>query len=179
MDTLIIVDMQNDFVYGSLKNPAAQSIVEPMVRFVEKFNGDIIATADTHSNDYFNTQEGKLLPIAHCVKYSPGWELVPSLKATLECRDRDCILLPKFTFGTLNWEYVKDLQYSNRIILVGTCTDICVVSNALILKAMFPEVEIIVLEDLCAGLTEAKHQAALEVMKSCQITVMKSMEMLK
>lgn len=181
MDTLIIVDMQNDFVYGSLANPAAQAIVEPMAEFIANFDGKVIATFDTHSSNYLSTQEGKFLPVPHCIFGTEGHDMVPVLRNAIAKRhDKNFMSVIKRSFGYPSWATilgkVKAIKDSDRFILVGTCTDICVISNALILKAVYPEKEIIVLEDLCAGLTEEKHKAALEVMKSCQIIVKNSKE---
>ena len=178
MDTLIIVDMQNDFVYGSLANPAAQAIVEPMAQFIESFDGRVIATLDTHYDNYLSTQEGKFLPVPHCIFGSKGYNMVPRLRDAI-CEKyitRGSSSINKKSFGYLYWGELKSIKDSDRFILVGTCTDICVISNALILKATYPEKEIIVLEDLCAGLTEKKHKAALEVMKSCQVIIKNSKE---
>lgn len=177
MDTLIIVDMQNDFVDGSLANSAAQAIVGPMVRFIKNFDGKIVATLDTHYDNYLDTQEGALLPVPHCIFGTEGHDMIPVLSDAIT--KKSCSGFPKIfkkSFGYPYWGDVKAIKDSDKFILVGTCTDICVISNALILKATYPEKEIIVLEDLCAGLTEEKHKAALEVMKSCQVIVKNSKE---
>lgn len=179
MDTLIIVDMQNDFVYGSLANPAAQAIIDPMIKFIQGFNGRLIATYDTHYDDYLSTQEGRFLPIPHCIFGSEGHKMVSKLKDAIieKCSAYNCFNIFKTSFGYVDWRRIESIRSSDRLILVGTCTDICVVSNAIILKAVYPEKEIIVLEDLCAGLTEEKHKAALEVMRSCQVAVKNSKEL--
>lgn len=177
MDALIIVDMQNDFVYGSLANPAAQAIVEPIAEFIKNFDGKIIATLDTHYDNYLATQEGKFLPIPHCIFGSEGHNMVSVLDNAITSKNRSGFpKIFKKSFGCDRWKDIKAIEGMDRFILVGTCTDICVISNALILKAFYPEKEVIVLEDLCAGLTEEKHKAALEVMKSCQVIVKNSKE---
>lgn len=179
MDTLIIVDMQNDFVYRSLANPAAQAIINPMVEFIHGFKGKIVATYDTHYGDYLLTQEGRFLLIPHCIFGSEGHNMVSKLKDAIikKYNAYNCFDIFKTSFGYTDWEHVESVENSDRLILVGTCTDICVVSNAIILKAVYPEKEIVVLEDLCAGLTEEKHKAALEVMRSCQVIVKNSKEL--
>lgn len=163
---LIIIDMQKDFVDGSLSNPDAQAIVAPIVKYLGAFDGDIIATRDTHGTDYPNTSEGKRLPVVHCVHGTPGWEIVPEIAAALAARNARVIDKP--TFGNLDWAL---LEGYDEVTLVGTCTDICVVSNALILKAQFPELLVKVKADLCAGTTTDNHNAALAVMKCCQVEI--------
>ena len=162
--TLIVIDMQKDFIDGALGTPEAQAIV-PAVR--EKINAyrkrgdEIIFTRDTHGPDYLSTPEGKKLPVEHCLKGTPGWELAPGLWEPGEK------IIDKPTFGYTGW---GDMEFE-EIELVGLCTDICVVSNGLILKAMFPEAEITVDPACCAGVTPESHQAALMTMKMCQIQV--------
>lgn len=179
---LIVVDMQNDFITGSLANPAAQAIVEPMVEFISKFDGDVCFTQDTHKADYFDTQEGKYLPVVHCLLGTEGWKVESSLVEAAHNRSKGMSwMIQKPTFGYLGWSeeraWLMDEDGNtihekyDEIILVGTCTDICVISNALILKATYPEATVKVVADLCAGLTSEKHEAALEVMKSCQVEV--------
>lgn len=171
MKILIVVDMQNDFVTGVLGTKEAQSIVPNVVNKVEQYRKDqmIIYTRDSHFDKYYeNSQEGKYLPIKHCIYGTNGHELIPEL---LKKEPRHGFVIDKDKFGYINW--AEDLvQYNiTQIELCGVCTDICVVSNALILKATFPEVPIIVDAKCCAGATPEKHKAALEVMKSCQIDV--------
>ena len=163
---LIVVDMQNDFIDGSLGSPEAEAIVPNVQKVIQLFkdNGDdIIFTRDTHFKNYMNTSEGKSLPIQHCVKHTYGWEISDKLDTT------GCRIIDKSTFGVRDWAYYG-LQYKD-ITLVGLCTDICVVSNALILKADYPEIPIIVEANCCAGTTPGNHKAALQTMKSCQICV--------
>ena len=176
MTTLIVVDMQNDFIDGTLANPAAAAIVKPMAEYIKDFEGEIIFTRDTHFGNYLDTQEGRNLPIPHCLYESDGWQVNETLaNAAFEGRNyvRDpwagCV--DKHSFGDVGGiEEVID-SHTNRIYICGTCTDICVISVALNLKALFPEKPIVCLSKLCAGLTPEKHAAALEVMRSCQIEV--------
>jgi len=165
MKTLIVIDMQNDFVTGSLANPAAEAIIPFIKAECESGKYDkIIFTKDTHYDNYLETQEGKYLPIKHCIRRTVGWEVVPNLQGLSDNT------LEKGQFGSAQWMAIA-FALNDEITLVGTCTDICVISNALILKAFFPETKITVLAKGCAGLTPEKHAAALEVMKSCQINV--------
>lgn len=162
--TLIVIDMQNDFIDGALGTKEAQAIVGDVQNKIAQYKnqGDtVIFTRDTHGEDYLQTPEGKHLPVVHCVKDSHGWQIADSLDTT------DCLCIDKPTFGWTGW---GDLQLGD-IELVGLCTDICVVSNALILKATFPNAEITVDATCCAGVTPETHKAALETMKMCQIAV--------
>lgn len=163
---LIVIDMQNDFLTGSLANPDACKII-PYIRLEE--NKDeydcIIFTKDTHQPDYLQTPEGKQLPIEHCIEGTWGHQLTNEL---LSIR-KHFVVLNKPTFGSL--ELSKLLDDFNEVTLVGTCTDICVVSNALILKAALPELAVNVKADYCAGTTPENHEAALKVLKSCQINI--------
>jgi nicotinamidase-related amidase len=171
MKILIVVDMQNDFVTGALANPAAQAIVPKIADKISEYKNRkdvVIFTRDSHFDNYLNTFEGKHLPIPHCIHGTHGWLVVSELSHP-ECRHID-----KSNFGYPHWSYMGfDGLYPevSEIELVGTCTDICVISNALLLKAAYPEIKISVDSSCCAGLTPEKHAAALEVMKSCQINV--------
>lgn len=171
---LIVVDMQNDFVYGSLGSPEARAIVPNIKEKINSYlkNSDtVIFTQDTHFEDYLNTNEGKHLPVEHCIKESYGWEVINELDVKL------CEHINKVTFGYNYWNgrLGIDIPYHSgeeiEIELVGVCTDICVVSNALILKATYPEATIKVDASCCAGVTPETHNAALTTMKSCQIEV--------
>ena len=169
---LIIVDMQNDFIDGSLANPDAQAIVKPICDYAKDFDGDIIFTLDTHTDDYLETYEGKYLPIKHCVRGTKGWAINKDIFDTVQDKETPYYTVEKPNFGYKDWEkFFERVSHIDEIIMVGTCTDICVISNALILKSVFPETKITVLKDLCSGLTKEKHEAALEVMRSCQIEV--------
>ncbi len=168
---LVVVDMQKDFVDGALGTPEAVSIVPNVVNKIEAFDGEIFVTYDTHSEDYMNSSEGKKLPIPHCIKGTDGWNLNEKVQAALEGKQYTSV--EKITFGSVDLpQLIKDKagEYF-EIELIGLCTDICVVSNALILKASFPENEISVIADCCAGVTPETHNAALLTMKSCQINV--------
>ena len=174
--TLIIIDMQNDFITGSLKNPAADAIVEPLTKFIKTWSPDfanIICTLDTHETDYLDTNEGKNLPVEHCIRNTAGWCIDDRIQKALRGKNWERVQKP--TFGSLKWNsilsYLEDTGKNERIILTGTCTDICVVSNALILKAAFPDADVEVISDLCAGLSPELHEAALKVMKSCQVKI--------
>ena len=169
---LVVVDMQNDFVDGALGSAEAVAIVPDVCKKITSFDGKIIVTFDTHSEDYMNTREGRMLPVPHCIKGKTGHALNEKVKAALD--GKDYIGVEKPTFGSVNLpdivrEYMGEEDF--EIELCGLCTDICVVSNALILKAAFPETEIYVDAKCCAGVTPEKHEAALETMRSCQIIV--------
>ena len=162
---LIVIDMQNDFVTGTLGNQEAQAIVPNVQAKVKEYadRGDwIILTRDTHEENYLDTPEGKKLPVKHCINGTEGWQIVPELEV------ENCEYIDKPTFGWLNQE---GFGSNDEIELVGVCTDICVVSNALILKAKYPEAIISVDVSCCDGVTPEKQAAALETMKSCQIDV--------
>ena len=166
MKTLIVIDMQNDFIDGSLGTKEAQAIVPNVKKKIEEYKSrgdEIIFTRDTHQNDYLDTNEGKNLPVEHCIYGAKGWQIADGL----EPLDYACEYINKPTFGWIWWyEHIFE-----EIELVGLCTDICVVSNALILKAMFPEIKITVDASCCAGVTPESHKAALTTMKMCQINV--------
>lgn len=164
---LIVIDMQKDFVDGTLANPDAQAIVRPIANYVLAYDGAVIATRDTHTENYLDTAEGKKLPVAHCIQGTEGWEIVPEIAEAL--RAKNALILDKPTFGYLGWGVIGEFE---EVELVGTCTDICVVSNALILKAMFPDLVVTVNAALCAGTTKENHDAALAVMRCCQVEVL-------
>lgn len=168
---LIVVDMQNDFVFGSLANPMAEAIIPSIVKEMDA-SDFIIFTRDTHYNNYLQTAEGKKLPIKHCIKESEGWQIVEPLMKHAYSTTIPFDFVDKETFGFHSWDrYHNIISQYDEIELVGTCTDICVVSNALILRALYPEKKIVVKASACAGLTKEKHEAALETMRSCQIDV--------
>lgn len=166
-DTLIVIDMQNDFLTGSLANPDGEKLIEPIKEKIENFNGKIIFTQDTHTEKYLDTNEGKHLPIKHCIRNTLGWG-IPMPLVDIGAK-KYALFFNKPTFGAL--ELYKELPEEGDIYICGVCTDICVVSNALILKAQLSEREIYVLKDLCAGTTKENHEAALQTMRSCQINV--------
>jgi nicotinamidase-related amidase len=166
---LIIIDMQNDFIDGALANPAAQAIVPGIVDFAKNWTGKIGVTYDTHFENYMETQEGKNLPVPHCIANTDGHKLNAAIDEAIH--NRVSYTVTKHTFGFANWkQYGFDIHF-DEVIVVGTCTDICVVSNVLAIKAAFPELKVTVIENLCAGLSPEKHAAAIEVMKSCQVNV--------
>ena len=169
---LIVVDMQKDFVDGALGTKEAVSIVPAVIEKIRSFEGDIFVTFDTHFEDYMETAEGKKLPVPHCIQGTPGWALDSGVQKALE--EKPFCAVQKYTFGStalphLIAEYADGEDFS--IELIGLCTDICVVSNALILKAHYPEVTISVDSACCAGVTPALHEAALSTMRSCQIDI--------
>lgn len=167
MKFLIVVDMQNDFISGSLGSNLAASIVPAVVEKVKNYDGRVIFTRDTHGENYLKTQEGKKLPVEHCIKGTNGHEICDQLKGYATT------VVDKATFGSLNLPEVikKERSKVEEIELCGLCTDICVISNAMILKAAFPETRIVVSKDCCAGVTSESHLTALNAMKSVQIDV--------
>lgn len=164
---LVVVDMQNDFVNGSLGSEDARGILPKVKEKISEYqkNGDIVIfTRDTHGDNYLQSQEGKYLPVPHCIYGTDGWKIVDGLDA------EECQYIDKPNFGWPHWE-TMGFDDKDGIELIGVCTDICVVSNALILKAIYPEVPITVDAGCCAGVTPENHKAALLTMKSCQIDV--------
>ena len=169
---LVVVDMQKDFVDGSLGTKEAMAIVPAVTKKVRSFEGDIFVTYDTHFEDYLETKEGKNLPVPHCIYETPGWQLTEALEELME--EIPHYKVQKYTFGSTTLPHLMTDVAAGEdfsIELIGLCTDICVVSNALILKAHFPEVPISVDSACCAGVTPDLHEAALRTMKSCQIDV--------
>ena len=173
----IVIDMQNDFLTGSLANPDAVSII-PSVLDQIKNSDYVMYTRDTHCENYLETQEGKNLPVPHCVEGTHGWQIVDELDPNGIADIKMWHIVNKPTFGDVNiWMdmYFADLVNWNgegvEVTFCGTCTDICVVSNAMIVKSLYPELVVNVKADACAGLTPEKHKAALEVMSSCQINI--------
>ncbi len=169
---LVVVDMQKDFVDGSLGTPEAQAIVSNAVKKIENFDGTIYVTYDTHGENYMETAEGKKLPVPHCIEGTDGWELNCEIAKALE--NKEYISVKKPTFGSVDLPQIIADNHNTEtmeIELIGLCTDICVISNALLLKANFPEITISVDKNCCAGVTPEKHNAALDVLASCQILV--------
>lgn len=170
---LVVVDMQKDFVDGALGTKEAVGIVDAVCDRIKNHDGSILVTLDTHGKDYMATREGRFLPVPHCIKGTDGWQLNEKVAAALEAHGR-YIPVEKPTFGSVRLpEYVRLLAGSEPfdLTLCGLCTDICVVSNALLLKAAFLETDIFVDAAASAGVTPEKHEAALETMRSCQITI--------
>ncbi len=169
---LVVVDMQKDFVDGSLGTPEAVAIVPAVCEKIRAFDGKIFATLDTHFDNYPETSEGKKLPVAHCIKGTDGWKLNADVEKALE--GKDCTMVEKLTFGSTALPGLIEQAAAGEafeVQLLGLCTDICVVSNALMLKANFPEETFTVFKDCCAGVTPASHEAALTTMQFCQIDV--------
>ena len=169
---LIVVDIQNDFVNGALGTKEAEGIIAPACQKIKDFDGEILVTYDTHFADYLTTAEGVKLPVEHCIKGTAGWNLDSDVQSAL--KNRKYRTVEKLTFGSVELpaivgEITKGEEFS--VELVGLCTDICVVSNALILKASYPEVSITVDSSCCAGVTPETHNSALTTMKMCQINV--------
>ena len=162
--TLIVVDMQNDFIDGALGTKEAQAIVENVKKKIAQYveNGDeIIFTRDTHQENYLETNEGKHLPVEHCIEGTKGWAIADGLEV------ENAVYINKKSFGFTDWK-----EYNlEEVELVGLCTDICVVSNALIIKALYPEIKVSVDSKCCAGVTPQSHEAALTTMKMCQVEV--------
>lgn len=170
MKVLVVVDMQNDFIDGSLGTKEAQEILPQVAEKVRGFDGRIVFTRDTHEEDYLHTQEGRKLPVKHCIRNTNGWQIHETLQPFCSGQPVD-----KVTFGSV--ELGKQIVEWNQkepitcIELVGLCTDICVISNALLLKAFLPETEIVVDAACCAGVTPESHERALAAMETCQIAV--------
>lgn len=168
---LLVIDMQNDFIDGALGTSEAEAIVDRVVKKIEQYpTADIFATRDTHPENYLETQEGRYLPVVHCVEGTSGWKLNSKIAAAL----KDAAVIDKPTFGSKELaERVAVLAQEDDldITLVGLCTDICVISNALLLKAFLPETPIRVIADCCAGVTPESHKAALDTMRMCQIQI--------
>lgn len=174
---LVVVDMQNDFVTGTLGSKEAQAIVEPVVKRILGFDGLILYTLDTHTDQYLETQEGKKLPVKHCIGGTDGWapnELVWKALRQKNAGDEQHMIV-KDTFGGVSLPIrIHELLGGadpEEITLVGLCTDICVISNALLLKAYYPEAKIVVDAAACAGATPEGHVTALNAMKPCQIDI--------
>lgn len=173
MNYLIIVDVQNDFVDGALGTAEAQAMLPRLVEKVRSFDGTILVTKDTHGADYMDTQEGRNLPVPHCISGTEGWELAPALLAIPAVREAKVYKKPCFGSTALaaDLAILAAAGQVDSVELVGLCTDICVVSNALLIKAAMPEVPVSVDAACCAGVTPKKHEAALAVMESCQVAV--------
>lgn len=169
-EILIVVDMQNDFIDGALGTKEAEAIVPKVKEKIENFNGKVYFTRDIHEADYLKTQEGKKLPVEHCIRGTKGWQIHPELSILCEETPVD-----KVTFGSVGLgEHLREearKESIGSITLIGLCTDICVISNALLLKAFLPEARIAVDASCCAGVTPESHRTALAAMKMCQIEI--------
>lgn len=170
---LVVVDMQKDFVDGALGTKEAQAIVPAAVETIKNFEGQIFVTYDTHFENYMETAEGKKLPVPHCIKGTDGWKLDQQIAAALN--GKDYTEVEKITFGSVDLpgmigKAAGEEEFS--VELIGLCTDICVVSNALLLKATYPEMPISVDPKCCAGVSPETHEAALSTMRCCQIDIL-------
>ena len=167
MKILVVVDMQKDFIDGALGTPEAVAIVPYVKQVIENFDGNVLFTRDTHFDNYMDTQEGKNLPVRHCIKGTSGWEIHPELEVLRKTEPLD-----KVTFGSSELPQIlareQDLE---SVTFLGLCTDICVISNVMITKAFFPEVPVIVDAKGCAGVTPKSHKNALAAMRMCQVNV--------
>lgn len=164
---LVVIDMQNDFCTGALKNAdavAAIPFIKEKIAEFRKSGASIVYTRDTHGLDYMSSLEGKHLPVPHCIEGTEGWQITEELRPQAEDK-----IINKKTFGYPGW--ANELEDGSEIYMAGTCTDICVVSNALAIKAALPNAEVYVFKEGCAGLTKEKHEAALKVMASCQCQI--------
>lgn len=170
MDVLLVIDLQNDFVDGALGNKGNDKIVKPIENLVENFDGEVIFTRDTHDENYLETLEGSHLPVKHCIKNSKGWQI------KIDTKNHKIIDKPSFGSYELV-EYLKKLNEKEKIkniYMVGICTDICVLSNSILIKNALLDTEVFVIEDLCKATNEKNHKIALEAMKSCQVNIVNS-----
>ncbi len=171
MEILVVVDMQNDFINGSLGSQKAQEIVPRVEEKIRTFQGRVLATADTHEEDYLDTMEGKKLPVRHCIRGTKGWEIEERIRKLLPEPP-----IEKGTFGSRSLaEALTEIHKETpigSITLIGLCTDICVISNAMLCKAFLPEVPVCVDASCCAGVTPESHAQALEAMKMCHIDIL-------
>ena len=170
MNYLIVVDMQTDFVSGALGTKEAQAITGKVREKIRSFDGKVIFTRDTHESNYLSTQEGKNLPVEHCIRGTDGWQIVPELRELVSGP-----VIDKPTFGSTELAALlaaeNEREPVESVELIGLCTDICVISNALLLKAQLPEVPVTVDASCCAGVTPESHKNALNAMKMCQIQI--------
>lgn len=170
---MIVTDMQNDFIDGALGTPEAQKIVPAVLKKIREFDGTVLYTRDTHPENYLETQEGRNLPVKHCIKGTFGWQIRKELDELRKTEPID-----KVTFGSSALiEELKKINSENpleSITFIGLCTDICVLSNVIVTKAFFPEVPLIVDAQCCAGVTVQSHENALAAMKVCQVEIINS-----
>ena len=167
MKLLVVVDMQNDFIDGALGSPEAVAIVPYVKSLIQGFDGKVIFTRDTHFENYMDTQEGKNLPVPHCIKGTDGWQIRPELEAL-----RKTEAIDKITFGSTELvDVIGREENVESITFVGLCTDICVFSNVMTVKAFYPEIPLLVDAAGCAGVTPDSHKTALAAMKMCQVDI--------
>jgi nicotinamidase-related amidase len=164
---LILIDLQNDFITGSLGSVEAQSIIPNVIQFIKNWNEEIIVTKDTHDQKYLDTLEGQYLPVKHCITGTDGFELDYRIQEALQ--DKHPQIIYKHTFGSTGLMNMFD--NATEFYICGLCTDICVVVNALLLRTKYPNNKIFCIENCCAGSSPENHLSALEVMKSCQIEI--------
>lgn len=176
MKVLVVIDMQKDFIDGALGTKEAEKIVPRVAEKIKGFDGRILTTRDTHGEDYLETKEGRNLPVRHCIKGTEGWEICQELKDLIKEKPIDKATFGSMELGRILKEYHEQEESVESITLIGLCTDICVISNAMIVKASLPEVPVIVDAACCAGVTPASHRQALEAMKVCQIAVINEKE---
>ena len=167
---LVVVDMQKDFIDGALGTPEAQAILPAVIEKIAVFEGDVVYTRDTHGESYLSTAEGKKLPVVHCVEGTPGWAIHPEVERA--GAGKTAAVIDKPTFGSAALADFAEQGGYDAIELIGLCTDICVISNALCLKARLWETPIAVGKDCCAGVTPASHENALSAMAMCQIDIL-------
>lgn len=173
-DLLIVIDMQNDFIDGALGTKEAQAIVDDVAERIRHHQGPVFYTLDTHESNYLETQEGHYLPVVHCQKGSDGWALNDTVAWALRMQNAQGFEKP--TFGSTALAHAVAQAHAERpftsITLIGVCTDICVISNAMLLKASLPNVPIYINASLCAGVTPESHDTALKAMEACQMAVL-------
>lgn len=171
MNILLVIDMQKDFIDGSLGTPEACNIVPNVITKIKEFKGEVIFTRDAHTKEYLNTKEGKKLPVEHCIIGTEGFELNDGIKELADNR----IIIDKPTFGSIELGHLlydmNKKEAIQSVTLIGLCTDICVISNALIIKSMLPEINIIVDASCCAGVTRESHNNALKALEMCHIEI--------
>lgn len=171
-DILVVVDMQNDFIDGALGTKEAEAIVAGVVEKIKNFDGLVLATRDTHPENYMSTQEGKNLPVEHCIEGSDGWQIRPEIAALIDEKN----IFNKPTFGSIDLAKkiveINENETVNSVTFIGLCTGICVLSNAITLKAHLPELPIMVDSKCCACVTPESHQTALDAMKLCQVAIL-------
>lgn len=179
MKVLVVIDMQNDFITGALGTPEAEAVVPRVAEKIRAWTGGpVYATQDTHFSNYLETQEGRILPVEHCIQGTEGWKIESTVRAALAdgaARSESVLYLTKATFGSRDLAEVLAQRQREEpieeIVLIGLCTDICVISNALVLKAFLPETLITVDASCCAGVNPDSHRNALAAMRMCQIGV--------
>lgn len=175
MDVLLVIDLQNDFVDGALGNEGNDKIVEPIEKLVDEFKGEVIFTRDAHEENYLESLEGKHLPVTHCIINTHGWEIKIPTKGKK--------IIDKPSFGSYELvDYLRGLDKKEKIeniYMVGICTDICVLSNAIMIKNALLDTEVTVIEDLCRATSEKTHKASLVAMKSCQVNIIKAKDFIQ